>query len=310
MGKYAQIEKEVNTVASIFKRMIRNVEREKVSSISNIVIMTVTFTLLGLLISMIIGSQTALKYLERQAQLTIFFKDDFSEVNILAYKSEMEADDRIDAIKYVSKDDAYNMFKEINKEEPLLLESISASILPASLEVRTKDIKNLSVLAEEVKSRDGVEEIKFYQDVIERFRNYTRIIYIVGAVLVIVFLLISYSVILSTLRSTIHSKGVELEILKLVGASNSYVRKPLIYQGVMFGLVSSFTASLIVAGIVLGAIVLPNDLFYAGLYLFFGPAFIIKPYVFSLILTLLLMLSGVLLGYFGSSSAVKKYLKY
>lgn len=293
-----------------WKNILANMKREKVSTLSNIFVMVVTFTLLGLFISMIVGSQTALKYLENQAELTVFFKDDYQENDILNLKTNLEKDKRIASIKYVSKNDAFKTFSEINKDQPLLLESISASILPASIEIRTTNIKDLSVMATELSSKDGVEEVKYFQDVIERFRKFTTIIYISGTVLVLVFLLISYSVILSTLRATINSKGVELEIYKLVGASNSYVKKPLIYQGVFFGLISSLIASLLVSIIVLGVVILPNDLFYSGLYLFFGPNFIVKPYIFSILLTVLLVISGVALGYLGSSSAVKKYLKY
>ena len=297
-------------MSKIWNSMMTNIKREKMISISNIVVMTVTFTMLGFLISMIVGSQTALKYLERQAQLTVFFKDDYQEKDILNMKLELEKDARVDVVNYVSKDEAFKLFSEVNKDQPLLLESISASILPASLEIRTNDIKDLSVLAGELSSRDGVEEVKFFQDVIERFRSFTNIIYIVGGVLVLVFLLISYSVILATLRATINSKGVELEIFKLVGATNNFVKKPLIYQGVLFGLISSTIASVIVVSVVLGAVIIPNDMFFTGLYVVLGASFIVKPYVFSILLTVLLLLSGLALGYFGSSSAVKKYLKY
>jgi len=287
-----------------------NIKREKMISLSNIFVMTVTFTLLGLLLSIIVGSQTAIKYLERQAQLTVFFKDDYQEKDILALKVELEKDARVSSVSYVSKDEAFKLFSEVNKDQPLLLESISPSILPASLEIRTNEIKELSVLASELSGKDGVEEVKFFQDVIERFRFVTNIIYIVGFVLVLVFLMISYSVILATLRATINSKGIELEIFKLVGATNNFVRKPLIYQGMFFGLISSALASLIVVSVIMALVYLPKDMYTAGFYIFLGPAFIVNPIVFSLLLTVLLIISGVTLGYFGSASAVKKYLKY
>lgn len=297
-------------MGKIWKNVFNNIKREKMISLSNIFVMTITFTLLGVFISMIVGSQTAIKYLERQAQLTVFFKDDYVEQNIINMQTELEKDPRISSVKYVSKEDAFMIFKEVNKDEPMLLESISASILPASLEIRTNEIKDLSVLATELNTREGVEEVKFFQDVIERFRTFTRTIYVVGAILVFVFLLISYSVILTTLRATINSKGVELEIFKLVGATNSYVKKPLIYQGVLFGFISATIASILISGILLGFVAPPQDMFYLGFYMYFGPSFIVKPYIFSIILSSLLIISGVLLGYLGSNSAVKKYLKY
>ena len=135
-------------------------------SISNLFVMSITFVLLGMLLYLIVISQTALKYLEEQAQITIFFKDEYTNDQILTYKSKLESDERILEVKFVSKEDALRIFKEINKDEPILLESISASILPASLEVKTKNISDLKSLSNEFGSAEGVEEVRFFEDVI------------------------------------------------------------------------------------------------------------------------------------------------
>lgn len=297
-------------MAKIWKHVVTNIKKEKMMSISNIAIMTVTFTLLGVFLSIIVVTQTTMRFLEQQAQITLFFKDDFSEQNILSFKNDLEKDKRISGVKYVSKEDAYKIFSEVNKDEPLLLESVTPSILPASLEIKTVDLKDFSPLANDFKNKDGVEEVRYFQDVIEKFRMFTTVAYLIGGLLVAAFVLISYSVIISMFRSTINSKGIELEILKLVGASDSYVRKPLLLQGFLFGLVSSVLASLLVSLLIMTLIAAPSDLMFSGLYLWFKPKVVLSPAWFSLFISFLLVMSGCLLGYFGSNSAVKKYLKY
>src|SRR3989344_8488924 len=158
-------------------------------------IMSITFLLLGIFIYVIAISQTALRYLEQQVQLSVFFKDDFVEQSILQLKSQLEADRRVSTVKYVSKDDAFKIFSEINKNEPILLESISPSILPASLEVKTYNLADLSPMAEQLNQTQGVEEVRFFKDVVQRFKQWSSIVYIVGFLLVVVFFIISYSVI-------------------------------------------------------------------------------------------------------------------
>jgi cell division transport system permease protein len=310
MAGLFRIKKEVNIVHKIWNSLLLNIKRERMISISNVFIMTITFLLLGFFITLVVASQTTTHYLEQQAQITVFFKDDFNENNILQYKSNLEKDKRISFVKYVSKDEAFKIFSEVNKNEPLLLDSVSASILPASLEVKTVKLQDLATLATEFKAKDGVEEVRYFKDVIDKFKNFTTIVYVVGGILVTIFILISYSVIIATLRATINSKGVELEILKLVGASDAYVKKPLILQGIMFGLVSAVSASILLAMFLLGFIALPNHLLQTNLYLLFNPLWVVNPLGFVCTLTLLLVLSGCLLGYIGSNSAVKKYLKY
>ena len=285
-----------------------NIKKEKLLSVSNILIMTVTFVLLGLLINVVVFSQTALRYLEDQAQVTVFFKDDFNEAKINELKDSLSKDKRVSELVYVSKEDALRIFREINKDEPVLLESVSASILPASLEVRAGKISNLKPLAEELKIIDGVEEVRYFEDVVSRFKFWSTVVYIIGTLLVLVFLVVSYSVVIAALRATINSKGVEFEIMKIVGASDDYVKVPLIHHGVFFGLFSSFIASVLM--IILGVVITLTNVFPRGLGIGFLPGVFVAPWVFSIILTFILLLSGFLLGYLGSSAAIKKYLNY
>ncbi len=291
-----------------FENIQQTFKREKLMSLTNVLVMTITFTLLGFFIYVIAVSQTTLRYLEEQAQITLFFKDDFTEQNILNLKNNLEKDKRISSTKYVSKSEAFQIFKEINKDEPILLESITADILPASLEVRSKSVSELPKLAGEFSSIDGVEEVRYFQDVIQRFRDFSTFVYIFGFVVVALFFVISYSIIINALRTTIHSKGRELEVMKLVGASDTYVRKPLVSLGMLFGTMSSIIASLVI--VLFGVGLQVSRLFPQGLAFGFLPNLALSPIVFSLVLSLLLILSGTLLGYLGSSSAVKKYLKY
>ena len=277
-------------------------------SITNIFIMSLAFLVLGIFISVIVVSQSVLRNLEQQAQVTIFFKDDFPESEILGLEQSLAADERIFSVNYVSKEDAFAIFKEINKDDPVLLESVTSSILPASLEVRGKDLADLPKLAEEFGSLDGIEEVRFFEDVIGSFRQFSSIAYIIGFVLVYIFFVVSYSVILSTLRSTINSKGTELEIMKLVGATDAYVKMPLIYQGIFYGVVSSFISG---ALLVITITVLS---FYNLVPATFGIGFLadvkLTPLLFSFLLWLVLVISGLALGFVGSLFAVKRYLKY
>jgi len=294
-------------VSKTIETVVANIKREKLLSISNLLVMTVTFVVLGLFIEIILYSQTAIKLLEQQAQITVFFKDDVPEAKILELKKQFEGDERILAVNYVSKEDAFNIFKELNKDEPVLLESISANILPASLEIKSKNISSLGSLASEYQSIDGVEEVKYFEDVIERFKYWSNIIYIIGFVTLAILFIISYSVIIVTLRTTINSKGVELEILKLVGASDRYVKVPLIYQGMLFGGFSAFLASLF---LILGSIFTRVLGFLgSGLDIYLA-SFKLDTLVFTVLLSVVLFLSGVFLGYLGSLTAVKKYLQY
>ena len=292
----------------LWQSFLVNIKREKLLVVANLVIMTVTFLVLGMFLNIITLSQTALRSLEEQAQLTVYFRDEFLEDQILNMKSELEIDERIMEVKYVSKDDAFKIFTEINKDQPVLLESISKNILPASLEIKTKELADLSGMVSELEGREGVEEVKFYKEVIERFIAWSNAVYLIGLVLAVLFVIVSYAIVVVTIRLTISSKGSELEVLKLVGASDKYVKAPLVFQGTFFGFISAMVSSALLALLSWGGVsygILPSKV-----ALFFIPGVKLETVIYIVVLVFVLILSGVLLGFIGSSVAVKKYLKY
>lgn len=295
-------------MVKLWKNFLTNIKRERFMTVASILIMTITFLILGVFVGIVALSQSAIKTLEDQAQLTVFFKDDFMPINILSLKKTLEADPRISRVNYVSKEDAFKIFTTLNKDQPALLNSISKEVLPASIEIKTKNISDLSNLASELSKKDGVEEVKFFKDVLDRFRSWSSTVYTIGVLLVLLFLLVSYSVIVITLRVTISAKGSELEVMKLVGASDQYVKAPLLFQGMFFGAVSSLASGLLLFVVVLlakSAHILPEKL---RLAIFAGVK--VDILLFAFLLSLVLILSGVFLGYLGSYTAVKKYLKY
>ena len=283
-------------------------KREKFLVVSNIAVMTVTFLILGFFLSLSIGFHTAIKNLEEQAQVTLFFKDEYQEAQILALRDELMKDERILSVTYVSKEEAFRIFTDINKDEPILLEAVSKDILPASLEIRTQKLVSLSEVADQFKNHEGVEEVKFFRDVVDRFRYWARMISVVGGVLVAVFVALSLSIILATLRISIGAKADEIEITKLVGGTDDYVKRPFIAQGVSFGVLSGLLATILLLT-VFAAVGFFGIFSFDSRLVLLG-SFRVATWIYMILLAVLLLGLGWLLGYFGSHAAVKKYLKF
>lgn len=291
-------------------RTMHYVNNEKLFTFSNLVVMVLTFLVFGLFILLEVFSQTLLDKLEKEVAVTVFFKDEYDEKKILDLKSKIEMDERVYSVKYVSKEDAFAIFKELNKDEPLLLESVTANVLPASLEIRAHDVSKLGELSEEYSKMEGVEGVKYFKDIIERFNKWRVGLSLGVGALLAILLLVSFSIVISTIRTAISVRGPEYEILKLVGASDGFIKEPLVYQGIFYGGVSAFIAWVIYAVALLGAqfggvfesINLSQFVLYSN--------FAVTVWGLILLVFLILTVSGVVLGFLSSYSAVRKYLKY
>jgi len=284
-------------------------QKEKMISTISIMAIFVSFTLLSFIISFSVLSNTAMNFLQKQVQVRVFFKDTFNENSILSLKSELEKDSRILEVGYTSKDEALRIFKDLSKNDPVLQESLTSNILPASLEIKAIDVKDLDAIANEFSGREYVDSVKYLKDIKDTFKYYSSIITIISIILFILFFIVSFGIILSTIRINIFSKKEEIETMKIVGASDEFIQRPFIHQGVVYSMVGSFLSGLL-SFIILILMYASNTL---GLYdlkdVYIIGNFKINFVAFSILLVIVINLLGFLLGRFGSKAAIDNYLK-
>jgi len=218
------------------------INKEKGISFISILAIFVSFTLLSFIVTFMVFSNTALNLLQKQVQVRIFFKDTFTEDKILELKKVIESDSRVSEVGFTSKDDALRIFKDLSKNDSVLQESLTSNILPASLEIRTKDVRDLDSFYEEYSGKDYIESIKYLKDIKDRFMYYAKIVTGVSLVITLLFFIVSFGIILSTIRINIFQKKEEIETMKLVGASDDFVERPFIHQGVVYSMVGSLSA--------------------------------------------------------------------
>jgi cell division transport system permease protein len=291
------------------KDILNFLNKEKGISFISVLAIFISFTLLSFIISFLVFSNTALNLLQKQVQVRVFFKDSFSENQVLQLKSELESDSRIAEIGYTSKEDALRIFKDLSKNDPVLQEALSTNILPASLEIRAKDIKDLDSIYDELISREYVESIKYLKDIKDKFKYYSNVIIGVSLFITLLFFVVSFGIIISTIRINIFQKKDEIEIMRLVGAPDDLIRKPFIYQGIVYSMTGSFLAGLLffISSIVmyLTNFLGVKDIGFVNIIGNFKVNFLI----FSFGLALLINFVGYLLGKLGSKTALQNYLQ-
>jgi len=265
-------------------------------------IMTLTFFLSTLIILVAAGSQALLRYFETRPQVTAFFKDEIKIDQIEKLKEKLNQTEKVKSLKYVSKEEALEIYKEQNKSDPLLLEMVTANILPASLEVSTTDIAYLGEIAQILRQEPGVEEVVFQEDVVKALKNWTDTIRKIGLALIGFLGLVSFLVVLVIIGMKVALRKQEVEVLQLIGATNWFIRAPFIFEGIFYGKVGA------VLGWGAGILLLMYSTPFLVEFLAGTP---ILPVPLILVLAILggEILAGVIIGALGSLLAVKRYLK-
>ena len=249
-------------------------------------------------------------FLDEKVDVSVYFQNEAQEDQILKVKSELEVLSSVKSVGYVSKDKALEDFRARHEEDQLIQDSLSevgANPLQASLNIKAVDAGQYASIAgflEENTLKSVIDKISFYENeaAINRIRAISKGLSVWGLLATLLLALVAVLVTFNTIRLTIYSKKEEIEIMKLVGASNWHVRGPLLVEGGFYGLFAAILAL---------AIFYPAVYFASDKLNGFAPSINLFAYFagFSAQMFLLIAGSGILLGILSSSIAVRRHLK-
>ena len=197
-------------------KAIQALRRNPYQSLSIFFALTFSFFMLLLFSFTILLLTKLVSYIETQPQVTVYFLKTTPESQIFKLREEFLSGGKVKEARYVSKDEALKIYKDLNKNEPLLLEMVTKDALPASLEVYTKQPEFLSEIAAEAKKVPGVEDVSFQQDIIDSLIKVTNTIKWSAFAFLTAQFLIVFFVIFATITFKIMSRREEIEILRLV----------------------------------------------------------------------------------------------
>ncbi|HSA83638.1 MAG TPA: permease-like cell division protein FtsX [Patescibacteria group bacterium] len=289
-----------------WKTSWKHIRRTPYQALAAICIMMLTFLAISVFAMIVFGSSVILQYFESRPQVTSFFKSEAQQHEIDTLKAELQKTGLVAEMTFVTKEQAFARYKEQNKDDPLLLELVSADILPPSLEVSTAKIEDLATIAQIMRGSpavlEGEEGVVYQQDVIELLSLWTNGIRIVGIVIIVILAVVSIIIMMTIIGFKVSQKREEIEIMKLLSATNWYIRWPFVFEGIFYGVVGTFIGWLIASAALLFASP------YLALFLKGIPLLPVSP------LFLLALLGGELiiaigLGVISSSLAVLRYLK-
>ncbi len=192
------------------------------------------------------GLDASLAYLESKVELYAELADAAKPSEILALKQRLEADPAVARVDFVSKDEALKRLKEIaDRTGRFKVEDISANPLPASLEIKMRDAQQTRAVVTKLRDEEGkgvVSQVVDNPSVVDKVLTITRVLSLGGIAVLVLMLFVTLFVIVNTIRIAVHARRDEIEIMKLVGASDSFVRWPFILEGMLVGLSGALLA--------------------------------------------------------------------
>jgi cell division transport system permease protein len=286
-------------------RAIGNMRQNMAVNLLTIGTITLALLILSLFLLVYVNLEGVVEDWSSRVQVTAYFDRELTAAEQASMQESIRAIPGTDRIEYVTKSQALSRFRARLKGQEALLEGVSAEVLPASFEIRLKrgnrDSDAVQIYAIRLKRVPGIVEVQYGEEWVKRFNTFMNFLRVVGALLGGFLVLAVVFIVSNTIKLTIYARRDELELMGLVGATRFFIKAPFIIEGVLQGAIGALFSLLTLAGLYL------VFLYHAGNFLSFNPAdaglaFLPVGYL------VWLFLGGVMLGFFGSVTSLKRFI--
>lgn len=288
------------TIKQAFVQVFRN----KNMSTASIFSITAMMLILGLFFILAVNvNLIAAGAQEQFDSIQVYLLDEISEAEAMQMVEEIQRINGVDEAHYMSKEDAMLEMRDRWGEEAYLLDGLVDNPFPASIVITSANLDKEDEIVAQVKLMDGIEDIKYHQDVVDKILSITGYIQMGALVLIAILLVVSVIVVSNTIKLTVHARAQEINIMKYVGATNWFIRGPFLVEGMMIGLFSS----LVGAGIIGAAYYKFVDVFQQRLLILFSNGMVPFDFIMQNLLIIFIAI-GISIGSLGSILSMRRFL--
>jgi cell division transport system permease protein len=299
------------TIWRIIKNGFSTFVRNGVLSFASTTVMVLTLLSLSLFFIINVALNAGIETVQEKIDLSAYLKDEAPEAEVLELQTQLAAFPEVQTVKFVSKEEALDRYKEQNKNNQKLLESLEGleNPLPSSIEVKVSDpqyIEKVAATFDKDEFKEFVNKVSYKENkiVIDRLVNATKFIQKIGISATTAFGLVSLIIIYNTIRIAVFSQKNDIEIMKLVGATDWFIRGPFVLEGMLYGIIGTIISMVGLAALLYYATPSISNYFgesgsgvtsylYDNVWLIFG----------------IQLLIGITIGVVSSTLALNRYLK-
>ena len=281
--------------------------RNRVMSLVAVGSVTAVLLVLGLSLLTIININSITAYIESNVEIKAFLEEELDSSQVETIGERIRQIQGVTEIDFETKETALEKYKEqLGNQDSLLEGWRENNPFPSSYIIKVDNPNIIGAVADDIAAFNGVEEVQYGKDVVDRLLESTHLIRVVGTVLICILAFISVFIISNTIKLTVVARRKEISIMKYIGATDSFIRLPFIIEGLLLGMIGAGLASGLVAAI--------YDYFFTSMHNSFGGIFVMlsgyfAPFTETLYNTSLILLAvGIVIGVAGSTISLRKFL--
>jgi cell division transport system permease protein len=300
----------MRSVVYFLKEALLNGKRNFGTTLGAIITIFLSLTIIGMFMVLSVLIDRVASSVESEVEISIFVADDASDADIQAVMAYAQSLPEVSTVTFTTKEQALENFKEQSSAE--IVASLDTNPLPASIEIKLADPEQVQAVVDQVIAQDATkrildppdnlaESVKYGQDIVERLFQVTNALRIGSLFFVVLLVVVALIFINNTIRLAILARRKEIAIMRLVGASNGFIRGPFLMEGVLQALIGSGLGILVIHFAMQQILpMLSNAVNWLSIDFSSIPMWQIYA---------ALLVIGVIIGVLGSALAMRRYLK-
>ncbi|MFA6807457.1 MAG: permease-like cell division protein FtsX [Eubacteriales bacterium] len=237
---------EFNTFGFIFEQVFISLKRNVLLTLASVITMIISLSLLGCSMLFLANASFVAETFESQVEIAVFLQDYLSSEQVVDLQNKLEKIEGVASVTLTTKENAIKEFEESMGSKTLLEDLGGINPFPDKFTIQTTDAHLVQDIASKVSKVTGVEKVRYGQGVLEKLLQFTDWLRWVGLAIVVIFTIASFILIAFNIKTNVYSREKEIQIMRLVGASNSFIRWPFIIEGMFIGLIGAVIAMVIV----------------------------------------------------------------
>lgn len=284
-----------------FGETVMSLRRNRLLSIATLSTVAICILILGGAVLLTLNASNFMNRLESDLEMMVFVEDSLDKAQLVNMEKEIKSLPGVKSVQFISKDQALtNLQSKFADKKYDLKQTVGDNPLPNSFEVKAENPKDVAKVAKQIFKLEGVYKVNYGQGLVERLFQITRWVRIISIIVIILLALGAVFLIATTIRLAIFSRRKEVYLMKLIGATDWFVRWPFFIEGILLGSLGALLAIILLA---LGYGSLVNNMQTA---IFFIP--LINNQRMLLEIYLALFATGAVLGSLGTFISLNRFL--
>ncbi len=297
----------VSSLTYLIRQGLKNIWRNRVMSVTAIGILTVCLIMVGVSELISLNINHIVDFVQSENEMVLFLEDGIDEEDAARVGTVIRANENVDRISYVSSAQAMEEQRQALGDSADLLDGLDENLLPAKYVVSVKEIERFSQTAKELEAIPGVMSVSAATDIASTLTDLGKVVRTFGLIIIVALSVIAIVIVVNAIKATIFNRRKEINIMRYIGATNTFIRIPFIVEGVVLGAVSAGISYLCVSFSYNGVLDRITSDQTGWLQSAFQNVVLFED--IALQLGLAFFAAGILIGVFGSLISMHKYVK-